>query len=47
MTRETRTGPACAAVVLATMLAVLGAFAAGVASLPERLIAAADGEAQP
>ena len=47
MNRETRTGLACAAVVVATIAAVAAAFVAGIISQPGRAIAAYDRSAQP
>ena len=47
MSREARTGLACAAVVVATIAAVAAAFVAGVIAQPDRAIAAYDRSAQP
>lgn len=47
MTRETRTGLACAAVFIATIAAVAVVFVAGVIAQPDRTVAAYDrGEQQ-
>jgi hypothetical protein len=47
MNRETRTGLACAAVVIATIAAVAAVFAAGVIAQPDRVVVAYDRSAQP